>query len=112
MNIINRREWAIDEARAVLDRHGVSPEQFAVAAGVIDPAERQPLNRLTDRAGAAAFLGVCERTVTNLVADGLLPVVNVLGARKYDMRALAEFIEAHTSKRGTGVAQTTKGDVP
>lgn len=101
MSATNRRDWAIAEAQALLERHSVSPEQFAVAMGVVEPATRQPLSRLVPVDVAAGYLGVSVRTVAALAAEGELPVVKIGASTRYDLRELAAYVERHAVEKVT-----------
>lgn len=49
--------------------------------------------RLVTEYEAAKYLGVSERTVFNLAANGLLKFVKIGAAKRYDVNDLAAFIE-------------------
>ena len=55
------------------------------------------LEKLLDSTQAAEMLGVCNRTVLNRAAAGLLPYVKLPGSTEYRFRPsrLAQFITEH-----------------
>ncbi len=48
------------------------------------PPDGQQVRRLVNRRELAELLGVCERTITNMRADGILPHYRVRGGVRYD----------------------------